>query len=149
MTGSIRFAAATLLSLATLSGQLRAEPPNIVGSWSAKADILLELDDKIVKVPRVLTMVIERVDGSLFFGKRKWKALTDEPGNVAGKDVLEATEPFIGAIDSDCVTLRIVETDDPGLMFGELLGPDRLEITYMESFPHAVIYTVVLQRQAE
>lgn len=126
-----------------------AQAHPIVGTWSAQADILLELDDEIVKVPRVLSVMIERVEGQLFVGERKWQAVTDDPGNVAGVDVLRATEPFIGAIDSDGVTLRMVETDDPGFMIGELLSPNELEITYMETWPHAVVYTVVLRRLAE
>jgi hypothetical protein len=109
----------------------------------------MERDDEIVKVPRVMTIVIDKVEGALFYGHRTWKALTDDPGNVAGTDVLSATEPFIGAIDTDGVTLRIVETDDRGIMFGEVLGPKELEITYMESYPHAVVYTAVLKRKAE
>ena len=145
----VQFAAAALVLMVISAVQPRAEQPDLLGSWSAQAEILLERNDEIVKVPRMLTMVIDRVDGNLFFGRRLWEALTDDPGNVAGRDVLEASEPFIGAIDSDGVTLRIVETDDPGIMFGELLGPNRMEITYMESYPHAVIYTVILIRQKE
>ena len=33
------------------------------------------------------------------------------------------------------------------MMFGKVLGRDRLEFTYMETHPHAVIYTVILKRQ--
>ena len=146
---TLQFVAVAVLSLALFSNQLQAKPADIVGTWSAETNILLELDDEIVKVPRVMTVVIDKVDGALFYGRRSWKALTDDPGNVAGTDVLAATEPFIGAIDSDGVTLRIVETDDPGIMFGEVLGPNQLEITYMESFPHAVVYTVVLKRKTD
>ena len=138
-----------VFSLALSVHHARAQQPDILGTWSAEANILLELDGEIVKVPRVLTVVIEKVDGALFLGRRTWQALTDDPGNVAGVDVLGATEPFIGAIDTDGVTLRFVETDDPGIMFGELLGPNQLEITYMEAWPHAVIYTVVMQRESD
>ncbi|MEM7222679.1 MAG: hypothetical protein AAF495_06855 [Pseudomonadota bacterium] len=134
------------ITVVLAAGQPRAQAPDIKGTWSGQADILLQLDGKIVKVPRLLQVVIEEVDGNLFTGRRTWQALTDDPGNVAGVDTLAATEPFIGAIDTDGVTLRFVETDDPGVMFGELLGPDRLEITYMEAWPHAVIYTVVMTR---
>jgi len=67
-------------------------------------------------------------------------------GNVAGENVLSAEEPFIGTIDTDGVTLRLVEIDDSGMLFCGCLGPDRLEITYMETYPHAVIYTSVLTR---
>ena len=75
------------------------QQPDILGTWSAEADILLELDGEIVKVPRVLSVVIG--------------------------------------------------TDDPGIMFGELLGPNELEITDMETWPHAVIYMVVMTWEAE
>ncbi|MCP4328628.1 MAG: hypothetical protein GY791_09365 [Alphaproteobacteria bacterium] len=96
-----------------------------------------------------MSMVIENVDGPLLLGYRTWQAITDDPGNVAGVDVLSAREPFIGAIDSDGVTLRFVETDDPGILFGELLGPNELEITYMEAYPHAVVFTTVLRRETD
>ena len=130
-----QFVAAAVFFLALAAHQSNAQQPDILGTWSAEANILLELDGEIVKVPRVLSVVIEKVDGALFYGRRTWQALTDDPGNVAGANVLGATEPFIGAIDTDGVTLRFVETDDPGMMFGELLGPNALEITYMETYP--------------
>ena len=130
-------------------GPASAQDVQLQGAWSGKASILLELDGQIVKVPRILSLVIETVDGQLLVGYRKWQAITDDPGNVAGVDVLSATEPFIGIIDSDGVTLRLVETDDPGVMIGEVLGVNSLEITYLEPYPHAVAYTVIMTRQAE
>jgi len=130
------YAAAIAAFITLASGQSRAKPPDIVGTWSAETNILLELEDKIVKVPRVMTIVIDKVDGQLFYGRRSWKALTDDPGNVAGTDVLSATEPFIGAIDSDGVTLRIVETDDPGIMFlGRSWGPTSLRLPIWNPIP--------------
>jgi len=145
----IQYCAAVVFFTALLTGPVRAKSPDIIGTWSAEIEILMERDDEIVKVPRVMTIVIDKVEGALFYGRRTWKALTDDPGNVAGTDVLSATEPFIGAIDTDGVTLRIVETDDRGIMFGEVLGPKELELSYMESYPHAVVYTVVLKRKAD
>lgn len=146
---TFQLVAIAVFCVALVSSQMAAKTSDIVGTWSAETEILLELDDEIVKVPRVMTGVIDKVDGALFYGRRMWKARTADPGNVAGTEVLSATEPFIGAIDSDGVTLRIVETDDPGIMFGEVLGPNELEITYMESYPHAVVYTVVLKRKTD
>ena len=144
-----QFIAAAVFSLALSTNQSQAQQPDILGTWSIEADILLELNGEIVKVSRLMTVVIENVDGRLFIGRRTWQALSDDPGNVAGVNTLGATEPFIGAIDPDGVTLRFVETDDNGMMFGELLGPDELELTYMETWPHAVIYTVIMRRQSE
>ncbi len=130
-------------------GQVQAEEPDILGTWSAETEILLVVEDQVVRVPRAVTVVFEEVDGQLLIGYRGWQALSDAPGNVAGAEVLGAKEPFIGVIDSDGVTLRFVETDDRGHMIGELLGPNALEFTYLETWPHAVAYTVVLERKTE
>ena len=73
---------------------------------------MLELGAKVVKVPRELSIKIDKIDGKFFTGSRTWKALTDDPGYVTNANVLGATEPFIGTIESDGVTLRLVETDD-------------------------------------
>ncbi|MEM7024228.1 MAG: hypothetical protein AAF637_16815 [Pseudomonadota bacterium] len=130
-------------------GVSHAQQSEFLGTWSAEIEILLVADGEVAEVPRVMSIVVEEVDGSHVRGYRQWEALTDVPGNVGGESTLIAAEPFIGAIDSDGVTLHLVEIEDSGMMFAELLGPDELEFTYMEAAPHAVVYTAILQRQAD
>ncbi len=142
-------AVGAVFSLSLSLGQVRAEEPNLLGTWSGETRILLVLDGEIVKVPRLMTLVFEEVEGNTFVGFHSWQALTDSPGNVAGEDVLGASEPVIGVIDSDGVTLHFVETGDRGVMLAELLGPDRLEFTYLETWPHAVAYSLVMERQGD
>ena len=77
-------------------------------------------------------------------GYRTW-AEVDEPGNVEEDLVLEATEPFIGALSMDGRTLRLVEVDDDGLMFVSRVGDDALEFTDMEAAPHPIVYTAIFR----
>ncbi|MCG8546272.1 MAG: hypothetical protein MJE12_18900 [Alphaproteobacteria bacterium] len=107
-----RAAVFAIFSIALCALQAKAQHPKLVGTWTAKADIMLELGAKVVKVPREISIKIDKINGTFFTGSRTWKALTDDPGYVTNANVLGATEPFIGTIESDGVTLRLVETDD-------------------------------------
>jgi len=53
---------------------------------------------------------------------------------------------LIGSLDTDDVTVRLVETSDRGELVLQLLGPDELEATYIETFEHPAIGTAVLRR---
>jgi hypothetical protein len=109
---------AALFTVAVSASALSAQTSDLVGSWTAETTIILESDDEIVEVPRTLTIVIESVHGSVVQGTRTWKAVTPNPGYVEDESVLDASEPFIGALSSDGKTLRLAEVDDYGLMFG-------------------------------
>jgi hypothetical protein len=137
----------TIMALALSSATLHAQESSLLGTWSGEVEALLEVDGSITKGQRLMTLVIDEVDGSHIRGYRHWQSLDTKPGNVAGNPTLDASEPFIGALASDGVTLRLVETQDQGLLFCELLGPDQLEVSYMEAAPHAVAWTAILQRQ--
>ena len=137
------------VSIAFLAAPAIAEDNSILGTWSAETEIMLELNGDVIRAPREISITVESVDGNFVQGTRSWKALDQTPGDVAGDRVLTATEPFIGAKDTDGMTYRLVETGDSGFMFVEMLNADTLEFTYMENYPNPVIYTVVLQRQAQ
>ncbi|MCP4381638.1 MAG: hypothetical protein GY798_09530 [Hyphomicrobiales bacterium] len=137
---------AAMFAVAVSASTSSAQTSDLVGTWTAEATIILESDDEIVEVPRVLSIVIESVHGSVVQGARTWKAETENPGYVEEESVLEASEPFIGALSADG-TLRLVEVDDHGLMFATRIGDDQIELTYMESAPHAVAYTAIFHRQ--
>ncbi len=138
---------ATLFAVAVSASASKAQTSDLVGTWTAEATVIMESDEEIVEVPNVFTIMIESVNGSVVQGTRTWKAVTDDPGYVDDERVLEATEPFIGALSSDGKTLRLVEVDDHGLMFATRIGDDELEFTYMEAAPHAVAYTAIFHRQ--
>ncbi|MCP4381628.1 MAG: hypothetical protein GY798_09475 [Hyphomicrobiales bacterium] len=138
---------AVLFAIAVSASASMAQTSDLVGTWTAETTIILESDDEIVEVPRVLSIVIESVHGSVVQGARTWKAETDNPGYVEEESVLEASEPFIGALSADGKTLRLVEVDDHGLMFATRIGDDQIELTYLETAPHAVAYTAIFDRQ--
>ena len=49
-------------------------------------------------------------------------------------------------IDSDGAALRLVEVVDFGMLFFERLSADELEVTYLETAPHAVVFSAVLKK---
>lgn len=124
-----------------------AQTSDLAGTWTAEITIALESEEEIVEVQREWVFVIEEIDGSLVSGYHAWKAESDDPGYVENQSVLAASEPFLGAVSSDGKTLRLVEINDHGLLFGELIGPQELEVSYMETAPHAVAFTAVVRRQ--
>lgn len=139
--------AAALFALAAT--QSLADDKDFVGTWTGDIVFLVEFDGKVIKAPRHWTVVIETVDHGLARGYNHWTAQDETPGNVAGVNVLDAAEPIIGAVDADDPVIRLVELDDYGTLTCELLGPDQLEATYVEPYPHAVVGTTVLHRQSE
>lgn len=136
-----------LFALTAFASSAASEESDLVGVWKAKVIVALQSDGKIVETPRVMSITIEQVNGSLLRGERTWSAESDVTGNVAGEDVLEASEPFIGAVEADGKTIHLVEVDDNGMMFCELLGPNELELTYMETDGNPVVYTAIFRRE--
>jgi hypothetical protein len=134
------------ISLGLAVQQARAQDHGLVGSWSGEIEFQLVVDGKVVVAPRIWTIVIEEVDGRNVRGYNHWRAQTDVPGYVEEEKVLEANEPLIGSLDTDDVTVRMVETSDGGELVLQLLGPDELEATYIETHEHPVIGTTVLRR---
>ena len=134
-----------LLSLG--GAEALAQQSDLVGTWTTETTVLLESEDKIVEAPREMSFVIEDVHGQFVRGYRTWKAKAEhQPGYVGDTALEEAREPFIGTVTSDGKSLRLVETEDEGMMFCERTGPDQIELTYMEAAPHPVVYTAVLNR---
>ncbi len=129
--------------------QAGAQQPDLLGTWTAKATILMQLESGVVQAPRQMSLTFEKQDGQLVRGYKDWSGSTDDPGHIGDEKVLAAKEPFIGTISQDGQTLRLVETGDSGHMFCALIGPDELEVTYMEAAPHAVAWTAVMRRVAE
>ena len=134
------------LSLTLCATQASAEQSDLVGTWTTETTILLESEGKLIEAPRRHTFVIEEVDGQLVRGYRTWAGQADEPGYVGDVPQNEAREPFIGTLSSDGQTLYLVETEDEGMIFCERIGADRIEMAYMESAPHAIVFTAVLER---
>ncbi|WP_372574775.1 hypothetical protein [Ruegeria jejuensis] len=120
---------------------------SFVGTWTGETTILLDTGKKIIEAPRQQSIIITEADGNLLRGYRTWSALEeDQQGFVGSVPTSDAQEPFIGVIMSNGTTIRMVETEDGGLMFCELISPDQIEMTYMEAAPHAVIYTTVYKK---
>jgi hypothetical protein len=139
---------AALFAVAISASTSSAQTSDLVGTWTAEATVVMESDDdEIIEVPNTFTIVIESVNGFVVQGTRTWKAVNDDAGFVDEDAVLQATEPFIGALSSDGKTLHLVEVDDHGLMFATRIGDDQIELTYMEAAPHAVAYTAIFDRQ--
>ena len=137
---------AAVFSAAFGAAPASAQTSDLVGMWTAEITIALVSKGEIVEVDRDWVFVIEEVDGSLVRGHHAWRAKSDDPGYVGNDPVLDASEPFLGAVSSDGKTFSLVEIDDHGLLFGELIAPEELEVSYMEAAPHAVAFTAVLRR---
>jgi hypothetical protein len=146
---TLRNVLTALVTLLLLAGGASAQQPDISGTWKAEVQNLRPIDGKLVQSLLEMTLKIEAQDGGLIRGNKHWKKLRGQGGNVAGVDLPEANEPFIGTLESDGRTVRMVEINDYGLMFGRVIGPDKLEVSYMEPYPHAVAWTAIFQRIAE
>ena len=123
-----------------------AQDSDLVGTWTASATVLLKSDGEVKKVTNSFTIVFQDVEGSSIQGIRTWKNESGDPGYVGDEATTEASEPFIGTVTSDGNTIRLVEVNDSGLLFGERLGADRIEFSYLEFAPHPVAWTAIFER---
>ncbi len=137
-----------LAMFAICSSGASAQTPDLVGTWTGNAVVALETENGIVETPRILSIVVEEMHGNQLRGYRTWKSTEGvDPGYVGDQPTTGASEPFIGTVSSDGDTLRLVETEDRGILLGEVLGPNEIELTYLETAPHPVAYTAIYRRE--
>ncbi len=139
----------TVVALVLFAFGASAQESGILGAWRAEVSVLRSDGATVTPSRSEITLIFEAQNGQLLQGKKHWKDLEDHTGNVAGSEVREADEPFIGEIESDGRTVRLVEIEDSGMMFCSLRGADELEASYVESAPHAAVWSAVFHRVAQ
>ena len=141
---------ALAIFLALAPNPAEAEPPNLIGRWQGEATVLLQFKTETVQTSQMQILEITHHDGQMIRGLHLWAALEDGIyGNVAGEHVVEASEPVIGVVGQDGKTIRMVEIDDPGMLFATVLGPNELEVEYLEAGETAVVWNAILRRVSE
>ena len=139
-----------IVALATIPSVVTsaAEPPDLIGVWQGEATVLLQHKGETEMTTQRQFLEITQQDGVLIRGIHKWKAGDATiKGHVSGQHVTEAHEPFLGVIGQSGKTLRMVETEDPGMLFGILNGTDEMEVEYFESGTNAVVWNAILRRK--
>ena len=139
-----------IVALATIPAVVSsaAEPPDLIGVWQGEATVLLQHKGETEITTQRQILEITRQDGVLIRGIHRWKAGdTTIKGHVSGQHVTEAHEPFLGVIGQSGKTLRMVETEDPGMLFGILNGTDEMEVEYFEAGTNAVVWNAILRRK--
>jgi hypothetical protein len=137
---------ALALSALIAHGEVLAEDatsapiPNLVGTWTGPFKAMREHG----VADGSLTLRVIEQDGPLLKAEKSWKS-PGAPGDVGGKEVEEATEPLVGVIDFDGMSVHLAEQADNGLYSGRLTAPDTLELVYIEA-GHAAAYRVRLTR---
>jgi hypothetical protein len=139
----------TVVALVLFAFGASAQESGILGTWQAEVSVLRSDGGTVTPSHTEITLMFEEQRGQLVQGKKHWKDLENHTGNVAGNEVREADEPFIGEIESDGRTVRMVEIEDNGMMFCRLLGQDELEASYIETSPHAAVWSAVFHRVAQ
>ncbi|MEM0906802.1 MAG: hypothetical protein AAGJ94_05515 [Pseudomonadota bacterium] len=127
---------------------LAQDTADLAGTWTAKTNVLLISDGKVVEAEREYSFVIERVSGALIQGYRAWEAISppDQIGYVGEEQLTQAREPFIGVVSADNETIHMVETEDRGSIMARILGANQIEIIYTENAPHAVVHSAIYSR---
>lgn len=131
---------------AAMAGDDREPMPNLVGTW-----ICEELKAFFHKGSRQSTdgLRVTEQDGAYFRGIHFWEhpEKKDALAHVGGKPTTKATEPIVGVIGFDRKTIYIVEHGDWGVFHGRLVGPDTIEVVYVESGPAAAIGRYIWKRK--
>ena len=137
-----------LVSIPILSGcRSGSSASDFTGAWSGKASVInssgsgeASHDWDLVADPtgRMTGNVSYRIPGE--------QTLTGT--DAEGKTVRSDSEQVIGMIDYDTGTFIMVETDELGTIFGELLDDGRIRIMQSQPGPQPVVVHLILSRQA-
>jgi hypothetical protein len=117
--------------------------PDLLGTWVGPYSVIRSngFADGLLQ----LKVVEQR--GPLLKVEKSWKvAPGGAPGDVGGELFTEAAEPMVGVIGFDGREVQFAEQGDEGTYSGRLIGPDTLELIYIESDQQATAYRVRLQR---
>ena len=143
----LKFAVTTIMALILFAASASAEQASVLGTWkSDRVSVLRTSDGKVVPSASEVTLVFEAQNEQLIQGYKHWRDLNNQTGNVAGKEVRQAKEPFIGSVSANGRIVRMVETEDHGLMWARMVSEDKLQVTYIEPYPHATTWTAEFRR---
>lgn len=130
----------TVVGYVTVSGQTETEEiPDVLGAWNGPATgISVDFDPESKPGERTVDHGIDPglIDGTAIYYEfdvqegRRFSGLKISP---------RAEEAVIGVISGDNKTVYMVDED--GHYFGELLGPDEMEIIYLETNKGGLIAT--------
>jgi hypothetical protein len=146
--GASHFAAFCLVLVSSVSAGL-AQDVSLAGEWSGETIVLVQTDKGPVQARTTRTLVFQPHDGRLLRGHMSWKSLDGVSGHVGNESVVEAQEPFIGVLEHDNTTVRLVEAEDSGICAGRLLSANELQITHVEPAPFALVWTGILIRSGD
>ena len=142
-----RYLLAFAIFLAVTPVPAAAEQPDLIGTWRGEAIVLLQFKNETVQTTQSQILEFTHHEGQMVRGLHLWRALDlDVHGHVAGQHVRAASEPFIGVVGQDGKTIRMVEIEDPGMLFATVLGPNELEVEYLEAGERAVVWNAILKR---
>lgn len=120
--------------------------PDLVGTWTGEKKIYYQKGER----QSTSELRIFEQDGAYFRGCRIWGHTETEKeplGHAGGKHVRQALEPILGIIGFDFKTIYMVEHDDWAHLHARLVGPDTMEVVYVESGPNAAVFRVTLKRK--
>ncbi len=118
--------------------------PDLAGRWVGPYSVIRSngFADGVLEL-----RVIEQ-KGPLLKVEKAWKvAPGGAPGDVGGELFTTADEPLVGVIGFDGREIHLAEQGDEGVYSGRLVGPDTIELVYIESDRQATAYRVVLTRE--
>ena len=118
--------------------------PDLTGKWVGPYSVIRSngFADGVLEL-----RVIEQ-KGALLKVEKAWKvAPGGAPGDVGGELVTKADEPLVGVIGFDGREIHLAEQGDEGVYSGRLVGPDTIELVYIEADRQATAYRVVLSRE--
>lgn len=113
------FALAAAAALA-LPASAMAEPPQLKGFWEGTSESVTAKN--LFKETEISVGILDQ-KGNRFWGT------TSHGGE---------TEKMVGVIRDDGKTFYWADVDDNGLVFGKILGPEKLETCYIEAGEHAL-----------
>ena len=130
----------TVVGYVTVSGQTETEEvPNVLGKWTGPATgISVDFDPESKPGERTVDHGFDAglIDGTAVF----YEFDMQEGRRFSGLKISPRTEEtVVGVISGDNKTVYMVDED--GHLFAELLGPDEMEIIYLETNKGGLIAT--------
>ncbi|MEM7444420.1 MAG: hypothetical protein AAF414_13930 [Pseudomonadota bacterium] len=140
----------TFFAFMAMSGAAIAQDtiPDITGVWVPTSGQIITREGALLSLtdmPRN-EVVIEMQDGALFRGLYRWHHPEGTRLDDGETETHMAEEMLLGVFGGDGRSFIIADTPDNGYWFGAVLDDDHIELRYVESGPHAVAGTSVIER---
>ncbi|WP_068083569.1 hypothetical protein [Polycladidibacter stylochi] len=124
--------------------------PNLLGTWKAiRKDAIFWHRDTINHQNSASVLIISKQSEAMLEAELHWQHVEGKGPDHNGQfDTLGGKEQLIGLIGWDLASIHFAQHPNSGVLQGQILNNEALELTRVEAGPFAVVERYIFIRQA-